>query len=257
MPSVGAHRPWANPASLSRCPARSLSSCSPRVSRAEVSAWDGPSPGPLAELGSPLHTPAAPSTSPFPSLRCRPEPVPCFPLNHVLPAEAPLAGLVLLPPTPFHSQRCWVLTSAVLCLGTQTLLGGGWSPCPVMDVTQVMAASQWAAGPHCSLPHMSSYSRALPCQEGRGGRHPFREDQLISHLTGFPSERPSLWARGGPCIQALAGVPLTPAGAPVSGSCDSLATCPGRPQVVCLAGGPCDEVVRTAPGALRPELGRD
>lgn len=92
---------------------------------------------------------------------------------------------------------------------------------------------------------------------GKGGRHPFREDQLISHLTGFPSERPSLWARGGPCIQALAGVPLTPAGAPVSGYCDSLATCPGRPQAVCLAGGPCDEVVRTAPGALRPELGRD
>lgn len=125
MPSVGAHRPWANPASLSPCPARSLSSCSPRVSRAEVSAWDGPSPGPLAELGSPLHTPAAPSTSPFPSLRCRPEPVPCLHLNHILPAEAPLAGLVLLPPTPFPFQRCWVLTSAVLCLGTQTLLGGG------------------------------------------------------------------------------------------------------------------------------------
>lgn len=153
----------------------------------------------------PLSAVAEPGWRGSPHLTARLSPPPRLPPSPLFSCWSS-AGEAGAPPShPFPSWGCWVLISAVLCPGTQTLLGvtvsaDGWTPSdgygPVGSGTSLLSVSTHPA-------RAGLLWRPLPCRAHGLCTHPFParrereegvhlEDQLISHLTGFPSERPSL-----------------------------------------------------------------
>lgn len=160
-----------------------------------------PSPPPL--FVCPLSSVAEPGWQGFASLRCTPEPSPSLP---PAPLSSHGAGEAGAPPSPLPGNS-WGCCSA-LPRDTDppgvTVSGDGWTPSggcgPVGSGTSSLSVPTHAAAAGLL------WRRPLPCRADRPRTHPFParsreegvhlEDQLISHLTGFPSEHPSLVGLG-------------------------------------------------------------